>query len=145
MPKMTLNIAAMQEEFFADAALIGIVSPLPAYYFCWILNEHFDMNFSRETELDICMQTTREHQNYYAIYQYCVPLNGARYLLYKLKSDKQSLLPEAKNLDYLWMIQSSAPGTHAQQITEFLKQMPEVQMAQILPPDKLKNISNLIV
>lgn len=143
--KLTLNIAAMQEDFFSDAALIGIVSPLPAYYFCWMLNEQFDMNFTREPELDICVQTTRDHQNYYPIYQYCAPLNGARYLLYKLKSDKQSLLPEARNLDYLWMIQSSAPGSQAQQITEFLRTMPDIQLAQIISPDKLRNLSNLLV
>lgn len=66
-------------------------------------------------------------------------------LLYKLKSDKQSLLPEAKNLDYLWMIQSSAPGSQAVQITEFLRTMPDIQLAQIISPDKLKNLSNLLV
>ena len=143
--KLTLNIAAMQEEFFSDAALIGIVSPLPAYYFCWMLNEQLDMNFTREPELDICVQTTKEHQNYFPIYQYCVPLNGARYLLYKLKSEKQSLLPEARNLDYLWMIQSTSAEGQAQQIADFLRNMPEVQLAQIIMPEKLKNLSNLLV
>ena len=143
--KLTLNIAAMQEEFFSDATLIGIASPLPAYYFCWMLNQHFDMHFTREPELDICVQTNKEQQNYFAIYQYCAPLNGARYLLYKLKSDKQTLLPEAKNLDYLWMIQSAAPGSHAQQITDFLRNLPDVQMAQVISPEKLKNLSNLLI
>ena len=143
--KLTLNIAAMQEEFFSDATLIGIASPLPAYYFCWMLNQHFDMNFTREPELDICVQTNKEKQNYFAIYQYCAPLNGARYLLYKLKCEKQSLLPEAKNLDYLWMIQSSAPGSDAQHITDLLRSMPEVQMAQIIGQDKLKSLSNLLI
>jgi len=71
MSKMTLNIAAMQEDFFSDATLIGIVSPVPAYYFCWMLNEHFDMNFSRDAELDICVQSAPDQQNYF----------GARYLL----------------------------------------------------------------
>jgi len=145
MAKLTLNTAAMQDDFFSDAALIGISSPVPAYNFCWKLNQYFDMNFSREPELDICTQTSKEHQNYYAIYQYCAPLNGARYLLYKLKNDKQSLLPEAKNLDYLWMIQGSSSGTQAQQITEFLRQMPDVQMAQVINPEKLKNLANLLV
>lgn len=145
MPKLTLNIAAMQEEFFADAALIGIVSPVPAYYFCWMLNQHFDMNFVREPELDICVQTTPELQHYFPIYQYCVPLNGARYLLYKLKNEKQSLLPEAKQLDFLWMVQSAAPGNHAKEITEHLRSLPEVQLAQVLAPEKLKNLNHLLV
>lgn len=143
--KLTLNMAAMQEDFFSDAALIGIVSGLPAYYFCWVLNQHFEMNFTREPELDICVQTNAGHQNFFSIYQYCAPLNGARYLLYKLKNNKQSLLPEARNLDFLWMIQSSSPETHAHQITEYLRNMPEIQMAQIIAPEKLKNLGNLLI
>ena len=143
--KLTLNIAAMQEDFFSDAALIGIVSGLPAYYFCWMLNQHFDMSFTREPELDIRVLSKTNHENFFPIYQYCVPLNGARYLLYKLKSNKQSLLPEAKNLDYLWMIQSSTPAVHAKQITDYLRDMPEVQLAQIIEPEKLKNLGNLLV
>ena len=55
--KWTLNTADMQEDFFADSALIGIVSPVPGYQFCWMLNEHFDMDFVRDAEHDICLQT----------------------------------------------------------------------------------------
>lgn len=144
--KWTLNIAAMQEEFFADAALIGISSPLPAYQFCWMLNERFDMNFVREPELDIVVQgTSGDEKRYYSLYQYCAPLNGSRYLLYKLKNDKQNLLPEVKNLDYLWMIQSPSHERDAQTVTRFLKQMPDVQMAQLISPDRLKHLNNLLV
>ena len=143
--KWTLNTAAMQEEFFTDAALIGISSALPAYQFCWMLNSKFDMKFVREPEMDICIQGKDGKQHYYALYQYCAPLNGARYLLYKLKSEKHRLLPEMKNLDYLWLIQSTMPGQHAQTVTTHLREMPEVAMAQLIEPDKIKSLSNLLV
>ena len=141
----TLNTEAMQEEFFADTALIGIVSPLPGYQFCWTLNKQLETNFVREPEMDVCLQSGKEKQHYFPIYQYNVPMNGSRYILYKLKSNKESLLPEAKQLDYLWMVQSNSPEADAQDITVHLRDIPDVQLAQVLMPDKLKNLGHLIV
>lgn len=143
--KWTLNTALMQEDFFSDAALIGIVSPVPAYQFCWMLNQHFDMDFVRDAEHDICVQNKGTEQHYFAVYQYAAPLNGPKYVLYKLKNNKQNLLPEAKGLDYLWMVQSSCPGNHAEQLTGLLRTMPQVQMAQMIAPSQLKNLNNLLV
>ena len=143
--KWTLNTADMQEDFFEDAALIGIVSPVPAYQFCWLLNQHFDMNFVRNAEHDICLQTSKEQQHYFSVYQYAAPLNGPKYILYKLKSNKQALLPEAKGLDFLWMVQSSCPGNLAEQLTSMLRTMPDVQLAQLIPQTQLKNLNHLLV
>lgn len=143
--KLTLNIAAMQEEFFQDAALIGIVSPIPAYRFCWMLNQRFDMNFMREPELDVCLQATPEKQSFFPIYQYHIPLNGSRYLLYKLKARDESLLPEVKQLDYLWMIQSNHAEDDAWAFTQYLREIPEVQMAQVITPEQLRNKNHLLV
>ena len=144
--KWTLDIAAMQEEFFSDTALIGIVSALPAYRFCWMLNQKFDMDFVRDPESDIRLQNNNEEKaHYFSLYKYCAPLNGNKYLIYKLKADKESLLPEAKQLDYLWMIQSNSPETDAAQITQYLRDIPDVQLAQVLMPEKLKSLGHLVV
>ena len=144
--KWTLNMAAMQEDFFSDAALIGIAAPVPAYHFCWVLNQHFDVQFVREPELDISLQSGKEQmQHHFGIYQYCAPLNGERYLLYNLKKDKQSLLPETKGLDYLWMVQSSSCETQAVQISNLLRTLPQVQMAQVLDTSRLRSLNNLLV
>ncbi len=143
--KWTLNTADMQEDFFADSALIGIVSPVPAYQFCWMLSEHFNMDFVRDPEHDICLQTPKDHQHYFPVYQYSAPLNGPKYILYKLKSDKQNLLPEAKGLDYLWMVQHHCPEHHAEEISNLLRRMPQVQLAKLIPPGQLKNLTHLLV
>jgi len=135
----------MQEDFFTDAALIGIVSPMPAYRFCWMLNQRFDMDFIRDTEQDICLQSGKKDQHYFPVYQYASPLNGPKYILYKLKVDKQDLLPEAKGLDYLWMVQSTNPDEHAAHITGLLRTMPDVQLAQLIDPSKLKHLDHLLV
>jgi len=143
--KMTLDIAAMQEEFFTDTALIGIVSALPGYRFCWMVNQKFDMNFVRDAESDICIQDAQKHSHYFPVYKYCAPLNSSKHLIYKLKHDKESLLPEVKQLDYLWMIQSNTPEQDAAEIAGFLKNIPDIQLAQLIAVDKLKNLSHLIV
>lgn len=143
--KWTLNIAAMQEEFFTDTTLIGIASPLPGYRFCWMLNEYFDMNFVRDADLDICIQDNGKEAHYFPLYRYDMPLNGNRYLLYKLKSDKENLLPEIRQLDYLWMIQSNTSETDAQLITQQLRELPDIQLAQMILPERLKNLNYLLV
>lgn len=143
--KMTLDVAAMQEEFFSDTALVGIVSVLPVYRFCWMINQKFNMNFVRDAESEICIQDTQKSTHYFPVYKYCAPLNGNKYLIYKLKHDKESLLPEVKQLDYLWMIQSNTPEQDAAEIAGLLKNIPDIQLAQLIAIDKLKNLGHLIV
>lgn len=143
----TLNTDSMQEDFFADAALIGIVSHLPAYQFCWLLNQHFDMDFRRDPEQDICVHTGKveKEEHYFPVYQFASPLNGPKYVLYKLKSERQQLLPETKGLDYLWMVQGACPETHAEQLTSLLRSMPQVQFANMVAQDKLPHRNYLII
>ena len=142
--KWTLDMAAMQEEFFADAALIGLVSTLPASRLCWLLNNRFDISFTRRPDMDICLQKSTQ-QHFFTIYEYNIPLSETRYLLYKLKCSTEALLPELKQLDYLWMIQSSCAETDAAAFTAYLRDMPEIQLAQTITPDRLRNISHLLL
>ena len=142
--KRVLDTSAMLDDFFSDTSIIGIASALPAYRFCSLLNKHFDLNFIREADLDICLQVNSEEQ-FFAIYQYILPLNGGRYLLYRLKNDKDSLLPEIKQLDYLLLIQSFSPEEDGQFILQGLRGIPDVQLAQLLTRDKLKNANSLLV
>lgn len=143
--KLVLDMAAMQEEFFADTALIGIVSALPAYRFCWQLNSFLDMNFVRgEAEQDPVLIKSK-HTHHFPLYQYCMPVHGKTHVIYKLKSDKEHLLPEVKQLDYLWMLQSATPDADADFFIQHLRNIPDIQLAQILSFDRLKNLSHLIV
>lgn len=144
-PKMTLDVAAMQQEFFSNTALIGIVSALPAYRFCWLINERFDMAFERDADSDILLQDQHKRACYFPVYRYCAPLNGMRSLIYKLKHEKESLLPEVKQIDYLWMIESNDPEGDAASLTQYLRSIPDVQLAQVIVPERLKHLNHLIV
>jgi hypothetical protein len=110
-----------------------------------MLNQHFDTEFVRDAEHDICMHDKRNKDHYFPVYYHTAPFNGPRYVLYTLKSEKKSLLPEAKGLDYLWMIHGPCPESHAGQLTELLRSVPAVQMATRIDPGQLKHLSHLIV
>lgn len=138
-------MAAMEESFFADTALIGIVCPLPVYRFCWLLNQRLDLDFVREPEMDIELQLGNKEIHSFPIYQFCMPLHGSTFLIYKLKSGKETLLPEVKQLDYLWRIESASPDNDARDIAGNLRDIPEIQLAQILSPERLKNSAHLLV
>jgi hypothetical protein len=143
--KLVLDMAAMQEDFFADSSLIGISSSLPIYRFCWLLNKSFALNFTRQPDFDIVLQTGKGKYHYFPVYQYCLPMDGYRHLLYKLKADKESLLPEIKQLDYLWMIQSGTAEKDAADITRQLRNIADIQLAQTLSHDRFKNLNSLFV
>jgi len=143
--KLVLDTTAMAEEFFSDTALTGIVCALPAYRFMWLLNERLDMNFMRNPDMDVMIQSSKGKEHYFSVYQYCTPLNGCQHLMYQLKSDKETLLPEVKQLDYLWLIQSATAEEDARAIIHHMRDIGEIQLAQLLSLDKLKNQNNLLV
>jgi hypothetical protein len=55
------------------------------------------------------------------------------------------LLPETRQLDYLWLIQTAEPEHDALLILSELKRMNEVQLSQMLTAGQLKNMENLLV
>jgi len=137
-------MTAVQDDFFADTAMIGIAAAVPGYHLCWLLNRHFDINFERDPEQSISSQK-KENQYHFPIYQCVFPNSYHKYMLYKLKNGAESLLPEAKQLDYLWMVQTAVPQHDAIVIARELRNIPDVQLAQILAADQLKSINNLLL
>jgi hypothetical protein len=142
---LVLNIAEMQSDFFLSSALIGISSVLPAHRLCWLLNKKFALNFIRQPGLDIPVQKAKEQQQFFGMYEYCVPLSETRHLFYKLKNNEDVLLSEIKQLDYLWMIQGDEAQSEADAMIAQLRSLPEIQLAQPLSPEKLKHLSYLLV
>lgn len=144
MAKLILDMNAMQEDFFSESALIGIGTALQAYNLCWMLNNHFDINFVRDTDQNISLKKKDKEYNF-PVYCYDIPNSDYKYLLYKLKNGPESLLPETKQLDYVWMIQTANPKDDALEILAGLRRLNDIQLAQILSSNQLKNLNNLLV
>ena len=146
MAKLVLSNLAMQESFLEDSAMLGIASAAPAYHLCWLLNRHFDFNFVRDA--DTLLSTEKKddpNKYYYPLYKYNLPNSSQRYLLYKLKNGSESLLPEIRRMDYLWLIQTASPEKDVTRITREIRNIPDIQLAQVLVQEQLKNVKNLII
>ncbi len=149
MAKNVLDTDAMSHGFFEDAAMIGIASAQPGYRFCWMLNKHLDIEFFRDPEQDLSMKKKDKQKNEtdyrFPVYQYNLPNSDHKYFLYKLKDGAESLLPETKHIDYLLLVHTANSDADAILIANELRNIPDVQLAQILLPDQLKNMNNLLL
>ena len=143
--KFVLDTDAMHEEFFSDTSLIGIVCALPPYRFCGLMNTCFDLKLTRDCESDICVKTSQNISYYFALYRNHVPMNSNKFSVYELKREKQSLLPELKQLDYLFMIQGPNAEEDARQYIDALRGINEIQLARMIELEKLKNVDYLLV
>lgn len=135
----------MEDDFFYDSSFIGIGCPLPSYRLCTMLNQSLGLVLRRKAEHDICIKKKGKQDLYFPLYCYDVPLNGTKHIFYQLKVDNARLLPELKQLDYLWKIQSTAPEQDAADFVQLLRNITDVQLAQIIAPDHLVNIKNLLL
>jgi hypothetical protein len=144
MAKLVLDMEAMQDNFFADAAMIGIASAMPAYHLCWALNERLELAFVRDPAQNISLKKKNNKFNY-PTYRFDLPNSSHTYLLYKLKDGAESLLPETRHLDYLIFIQTGDPEEDAYRLVTELKTIHDIQLAQVLDPEDMKNLANLLV
>ena len=144
--KFVLDTSAMQEGFFVDSAMIGVASSLPGHRFAWMLNARFALDFRRAADMDVCLNAkSKEDFQHFAVFHFVDEVCGIQHFLYRLRAEKKVLLPEVKNLDYLWLIQNARSEDETENYVKHLRAMPEVQMATTLLPDELKSRAHLLV
>lgn len=143
--KYKLDEVSMEQAFFEDTAIIGMVSSLPVYRLCWMLNSYFDIDFVCEPDMTVELVAKGGTSTFLPVYQYQFPNSLNRYLLYKLKAENASLLPEIGKMDYVWLVQTTDAEDDAIDISNSLKKIPDVMLSQILERQQLKNTRNLLV
>lgn len=139
-----LDTTGMLEDFFFDATLIGIACSMPCYQFCWLVNESFGTDFEMVMEIEF-KATCSSPDYFFPVYRYDLPLNGGELLIYSLKTGRKRLLPELKNLDYLWLIRGHASGASAESILAALQRLPQITLATRLRLEQLPSAKNLLV
>lgn len=143
--KLILDMGAVSEDFFSDTAMIGIGSALPGYKFCWKINRALGFKFNREPDNDVEYKPSKDHIHFFSLYQYEVPDSTCKHMLYRLRSEKKNLLPEIKQLDFLWLISSQLAEAEAESIIDTLRDIEDIQLAQMIAPERLKNINHLLL
>ena len=142
--KLLLDIKELTDDFFEDTRLLGIVSALKDYKFCWYLNSSMSMDFRINNDIEI--QLTKKKRNYFfAVYEFGEPTGSLSHFVYNNQFDGEYLLPEFKHLDFLWMMKGDAVSDETLQDTiNSIRAINGVQLVVELTNEKIKNKEHLV-
>ena len=144
--KLRITNDDLADEFFSDVQLIGIVSTLRGYKFCWSLNHHLSIDFRLHPDMEVQLEK-RRLLYYFNIYSFVDTDVNVSYLLYENESKGEYLVPEFKNLDYLWLIRSEENdmAETKEKLLEKLRKLDIIQMATYIQIENIKSRENLII
>lgn len=142
--KLILNTNQLTEEFFDDTRLLGIMSPVKDYQFCWQLNNAIGLDFRINNDIEI--KLIKKKRNYFfAVYEYNEPNRFLSHYVYNNQFDGEYLLPEFKHLDFLWLMKGDEVSNESLQETiQTIKTINSVQLVLELTNEKIKNKEHLV-
>lgn len=142
--KLELNTREIIDDFFEDTKLLGIVTTVKDYRFCWNLNNLLGLNFRINHDIEINLKR-RKRSYFFSVYEYHEPNTALCHYLYNNLYDGEFLLPEFKNLDFLWLMKNdTVTEAYLNQIKVMLRNIPGIQLVTELTNEKIKNKEYLI-
>ncbi len=142
--KLKIDNTVLVDEFFEETRLLGIVASIKDYKFCWHLNQMLQFDFRINNGLEI--QLNKKDRNYFfSIYEYIEKGGTIKHYLYNNQFDGEYLLPEFKNLDFLWLIKDDIMKDEEVAILiNSIRSIPSVQLVTEMTNEKTKNKQHLI-
>jgi hypothetical protein len=144
LSKLLLDTKDITDDFFEETRLLGIMSPVKDYQFCWQLNSILGMDFRVNHEIEI--QLKKRNRNYFfSLYEYQEPAGSLTHFIYNNQFDGEYLLPELKHLDFLWLMKGDFVSDEMLlEKTGNLKTINSVQLVVELTNEKIKNKEHLV-
>lgn len=142
--KLILNTSDASNEFFEDRKILGIVSSLKNYVFCWHIFNALDLQFITSADLQIKMDKAKRSY-LFTIYQCLKEKNHIEHLIYSNKNDGEFLIPELQHFDFLWLIKDPLHIYDSlEPIKTTIKQISGVQLITELQLEKIKAKDNFL-
>ena len=142
--KLSLNTIDLTDGFFEETKLLGIMSPVKSYQFCWQINNMLGIDFRINNEIEIQLAKKTRHY-FFAVYEYAEPTNCLVHYLYNNQFDGEYLLPEFKHLDFLWLLKGDVVTEEKlQELVLSVREIPGVQLVVELATEKIKNKEHLV-
>jgi hypothetical protein len=142
--RLKLDQDQLIEDFFESTHLVGVVSSARDYQLCWQINRQLYYNFRVNNSLEI---TLSKHQRafYFTVYEYQEPTKSVSHYFYNNHCKAEFLLPELKNIDYLWLIKGDYYQVQdVKKLIEELRRVELVQLVSLLDIRDIRNKVNLI-
>ncbi|MGX5819931.1 IPExxxVDY family protein [Chitinophaga lutea] len=139
--KLKLDQDQLVDDFFEDTWLAGIITQARDYQLCWQINQHLRLDFRVNNSLEINL-TKNRRSFYFSVYEYQELTKSAAHYLYNNHCKAEFLLPELKNVDYIWLIKGNY--YQAQDVRNLIDQCRKVEVVQLVSLLDLKDIKNKI-
>lgn len=142
--KLTLDNKDLTDGFFEETRILGIQASMKDYQFCWQINQHLQIDFRINNELEI--QLKRKNRDYFfAVYEYGEPSTTLVHYIYNNEFDGEYLLPEFKHLDYLWLMKGDCvTDDTVKQLVQSIRSVHAVQLVVELTNEKIKHKEHLV-
>jgi hypothetical protein len=144
--KLKLNNDDLTDDFFNNVHIIGIVSTLKGYKFCWSLNHYLSIDFRLHPDVEVQLEKHRLFY-YFNIYSFSDPDSNVQHMLYENETKGEYLVPEFKHLDYIWLIrfEDDIEISERDLLLDRLRQLDIIQLATFIQLDNIKSKENLII
>ncbi|MEY2903624.1 MAG: hypothetical protein RLY89_2730 [Bacteroidota bacterium] len=142
--KLRLNMDEINEDFFEDTRLLGIMAPLKSYQLCLQLNGLLGYQFRLNTDIDIHVRK-KDRNYYFSVYQSSEANSFLEHYLYHNQFDGEYLLPEFRHIDFLWLMKGDfVDDEKCQFIRQTVNSIAGVQLVVELTNEQIKNKGNMI-
>ncbi len=141
--KLILDQDILKINFFEDTKILGIIAPLKSHFFCWQINKSLGTEFKLNNEIEI--QVKRKKRDYYFnIYEWKESDCFLKHYIYHNQFDGEYLLPELRNMDFIWLMKGEIEEEQCKTIIEAIKNISSVQLVVELSNEQIKNKDNII-
>jgi hypothetical protein len=143
--KLEIDNDELAEEFFFDATLYGIVAPIRQYQFCALLNANLGFNFKIKIDYEVKF-VKKQRIYFFDVYEFNIDEINFVHYLYNNKNDGEYLLPEFKNVDFLWLAKGEPiDEKDANLLKNSIRTIKNVQLITEISTQKIKNKAHLIL
>ena len=142
--KLKLDQDKLYEDFFDTTRLLGIIAPIKNYSFCWQINNSIGTVFKLNNEIEISLKR-KKRDYYFSVYEWQEPESSLVHYLYHNHYDGEYLLPEFKNMDFLWLMKGElVEEEKCTWLINAIKNIYGVQLVAELTDENIKNKGNLV-
>ncbi|MCB0509046.1 MAG: IPExxxVDY family protein [Chitinophagales bacterium] len=130
-------------EVELDFQIWGINSNMEDYRLCWHLNHYLGWQLKRVNDVELKHRATKELWRFNA-YKYNNELDMYMLELIQNKKIGNVLIPELKNIDFLFLLSGEEEYFGEKEFTDLLTKIPGVQSTIRLELNSLKSRHNLL-
>jgi hypothetical protein len=130
----------LEIEYSFDFELVGIRTSLKGYKLAWHLNQDLHTRLVKQADYEVPL---RKGSALYDHFSWRTPLNALHLFRNKPANKAPELIPEYPHFDYILMTQSE-DRLSGNRLQEYLRNVPSVEWAALIPLSALKSKENFI-